>query len=72
MKLSNIIFNYKESIANIKNFFVSITKEMVTVLWVIIVLLLIIWSYVESENNKTNLFDTDMYKISISDVLKID
>lgn len=72
MKLSNIIFNYKENINTIKKFFITVSKEMVTVLWVTIVLLLIIWSYVENENKGIDSFEPNMYKISISDVLKID
>lgn len=72
MKIFNFIFNCKENFKEIKNFFVTISKEMVTVLWVVLVLLLIIWSYIESENNITTSTELNMYQISISDALKID
>lgn len=72
MKISNIIYNCKESLKNAKDFLVGISKEMVTVLWVMIVLLLIIWSYVENGENVNTQSELSMYQINISDTLKID
>ena len=70
MNLLNSILNYKENISNVKNFFINISKEMITALWVVIVLLLIIWSYIENEMNVVDSFETDVYQISITDILE--
>lgn len=72
MKLPNLILNYKENLNIVKNFFVSISKEMVTGLWVLIVLLLIIWSYIESEYKGISSTELNIYQISISESLEID
>ncbi len=74
MNKLNMFYDWKNKLENIKEFFVTINKELVTVLWVMIVLFLIIWSYVENENSPSVKSELSMYQkgITISDTLKID
>ena len=74
MNKLNIFCDWKNKLENIKELFVTINKELVAVLWVIIVLFLIIWCYVENENSPSVKSELSMYPkgITISDTLRID
>ncbi len=64
-----ILENYIESDEEIefkKNVFKSISKDLSSVIWVSIVLILIIWSYIQAETVIPKNAKLDMYKLSIT------
>lgn len=65
-----ILENYIESDEEVefrKNVFKSISKDLSSVIWVSIVLILIIWSYIQTETVIPKNAKLDMYKLSITE-----
>ena len=71
MKISNILSNNKKYINNITNFMIDIAKELSLIIWVTIVFLLIIWSYIV---NSKPIFEKKNIKLyeKLSNIIEIE
>ncbi len=70
MEFSKDYINDSENINYRNNFFVNVTKELSLIVWVLIVLMLIIWSYVENEYSLSKKSEIDLYEMSISEEIQ--
>lgn len=71
MVLSNILKASKEKINPINNLLTNIGKELSLIIWVTIVFLLIVCSYLNNEYNLLEKQEFDLYEdISISDEIE--
>ena len=62
MKLPSFLINNKEKFNKLTNFFTNITEELSLIAWVVVVFLLILYSYVSSEYNLQKITEIESYE----------
>ena len=62
MKLPSFSINNKEKFNKLTNFFTNITEELSLIAWVVVVFLLILYSYVSSEYNLQKITEIESYE----------
>ena len=62
MKLPSFLINNKEKFNKLTNFFTNIKEELSLIAWVVVVFLLILYSYVSSEYNLQKITEIESYE----------
>ena len=70
MKLPSFLINNKEKFNKLTNFFTNITEELSLIAWVVVVFLLILYSYVSSEYNLQKITEIESYEQISSSIEK--